>query len=299
MRLSWKLWCAGQASMRNSVISMTRSYQWPRAKYNAYAMTGACPLGSWALYNPRFFEYYTKDCSEHQCFLTASQAEEADQLALREVFGFCYSGASLDEALSTIAVDRDMLQLLMPRQADSEWTAWTWDVRGAHKFVRVAEAERGYSCFVYENREPLVSRRMLLFRSTFPKTPPALFWTELGACLVSQARGACGTCGATTTVPSVWAGHFMRACKFAAVFVFVAKDRKNIPSMPHSLWLALVTMTTVGYGDYYPTSLAGRLQSKSKGLHVEGVVLISPSICQLKLRRLSMLEINICIDLHR
>ncbi|CAK9064005.1 unnamed protein product [Durusdinium trenchii] len=45
----------------------------------------------------------------------------------------------------------------------------------------------------------------------------------------------------------------------SATAIYMVEDRKNIPSMPHSLWLALVTMTTVGYGDYYPTSLAGYL----------------------------------------
>eukprot|EP00435_Cladocopium_sp_Y103_P043837 s2142_g12.t1 len=87
-----------------------------QVRAHAYAMVKACHLGSWALYNTRFMEYYTRDGGEHYRFLTAAEAEEADQLALREVFGLCYAGASLDDALSTVAVDRDMLRhLLMPR----------------------------------------------------------------------------------------------------------------------------------------------------------------------------------------
>lgn len=33
------------------------------------------------------------------------------------------------------------------------------------------------------------------------------------------------------------------------------EDRGNIPTIYHAMWLAIVTMTTVGYGDYFPTSL--------------------------------------------
>ena len=52
----------------------------------------------------------------HFRFCAAQEAEEADQCAVREVFGLCYSGASLDDALSTMTIDRDMLRsLLMPR----------------------------------------------------------------------------------------------------------------------------------------------------------------------------------------
>jgi len=45
----------------------------------------------------------------------------------------------------------------------------------------------------------------------------------------------------------------------SATFIYLFEDRSNIPTMPHSLWLAVVTMTTVGYGDYYPTSIGGYL----------------------------------------
>jgi len=39
--------------------------------------------------------------------------------------------------------------------------------------------------------------------------------------------------------------------------IYLVESRDNIPSMPHALWLALVTVTTVGYGDFAPKSAAG------------------------------------------
>ncbi|CAK9072568.1 unnamed protein product [Durusdinium trenchii] len=45
----------------------------------------------------------------------------------------------------------------------------------------------------------------------------------------------------------------------SATGIYLVESRSNIPSLQHSIWLSLVTMTTVGYGDYYPKSLAGFL----------------------------------------
>eukprot|EP00435_Cladocopium_sp_Y103_P046226 s1410_g13.t1 len=69
---------------------------------HAYSMVGACHLGSWALYINKFMEYYTKEAGEHFRFPNVSEAEEADQLALREIFSLCFSGASFDDAISTV-----------------------------------------------------------------------------------------------------------------------------------------------------------------------------------------------------
>mmetsp|Transcript_38629 Transcript_38629/g.92270 ORF Transcript_38629/g.92270 Transcript_38629/m.92270 type:complete len:369 (-) Transcript_38629:22-1128(-) len=44
---------------------------------------------------------------------------------------------------------------------------------------------------------------------------------------------------------------------FSATAIYLGEARSSIPSMQHSLWLAIVTMTTVGYGDFFPRSLAG------------------------------------------
>ena len=87
-----------------------------QVRAHAYAMVGSGHPGSWALYNSRFMKFYTNEPGPHFRFCTAQEAEEADQCAMREVFGLCYAGANLDDALSTVAIDRDMLRsLLMPR----------------------------------------------------------------------------------------------------------------------------------------------------------------------------------------
>ncbi|CAK9048698.1 unnamed protein product [Durusdinium trenchii] len=43
----------------------------------------------------------------------------------------------------------------------------------------------------------------------------------------------------------------------AANAIYLAEERSNIPSLPHSHWLALVTMTTVGFGDFTPKTAWG------------------------------------------
>jgi voltage-gated potassium channel len=44
----------------------------------------------------------------------------------------------------------------------------------------------------------------------------------------------------------------------AAVLIHFT-DKKNFPNIGDSLWWAIQTVTTVGYGDLVPTSAAGRL----------------------------------------
>ena len=61
-------------------------------------------------------------------------------------------------------------------------------------------------------------------------------------------------------------------CTFASI-VYFAEDRDNIESIPDGWWWALVTLTTVGYGDIAPKTAAGRLAGSVCA--VSGVILIS------------------------
>ena len=49
---------------------------------------------------------------------------------------------------------------------------------------------------------------------------------------------------------------------FGAIGVYLVEHKHvgaNITSLGDTLWWAVVTITTVEYGDYYPVTLAGRL----------------------------------------
>ena len=54
--------------------------------------------------------------SHAYAMIAVSEGEEADQLALGEVFGLCFAGSTLGDAVRTVAVDRNLLRhLLAPR----------------------------------------------------------------------------------------------------------------------------------------------------------------------------------------
>eukprot|EP00747_Dinoflagellata_sp_TGD_P146353 gnl/TRDRNA2_/TRDRNA2_176688_c3_seq13.p1 gnl/TRDRNA2_/TRDRNA2_176688_c3~~gnl/TRDRNA2_/TRDRNA2_176688_c3_seq13.p1 ORF type:complete len:359 (-),score=34.61 gnl/TRDRNA2_/TRDRNA2_176688_c3_seq13:2-1051(-) len=41
--------------------------------------------------------------------------------------------------------------------------------------------------------------------------------------------------------------------------MFLAEDREDMPALSHALWLCIMTMTTVGYGDVHPVSTEGKV----------------------------------------
>jgi voltage-gated potassium channel len=64
----------------------------------------------------------------------------------------------------------------------------------------------------------------------------------------TRPRGAAVVIATVSTAITVGAG-----------FLMTVADRNSFPSIGSGLWWAVQTVTTVGYGDHVPTTVAGRL----------------------------------------
>ncbi|XP_031565631.1 potassium voltage-gated channel subfamily A member 2-like [Actinia tenebrosa] len=52
---------------------------------------------------------------------------------------------------------------------------------------------------------------------------------------------------------------FIGMLLFSSAIYFAENNKTTYPSIPHSFWWTIITMTSVGYGDVVPTTLAGKL----------------------------------------
>jgi voltage-gated potassium channel len=59
-------------------------------------------------------------------------------------------------------------------------------------------------------------------------------------------------------VASIVISHVMVMFVFSSL-IYLVESREDIQTLPHEVWLVLVTMTTVGYGDVAPDTQAGHV----------------------------------------
>jgi voltage-gated potassium channel len=64
-----------------------------------------------------------------------------------------------------------------------------------------------------------------------------------------------------------------------AIYVIEADRNPNINSLPDALWWSLITMSTVGYGEVVPVTIAGRLVAA--GLIMGGIAMLGVIIANI------------------